>query len=461
MEKDQLYPEDFLRKMRDLLQEEEYSLLIKALAQPPPVSIRLNPFKKTDCFKDLEPVPWCSGGYYLPSRPVFTTDPIFQAGGYYVQEASSMFIEQVINSLHVKNKNLSVLDLSAAPGGKSTHLLSLLSSDSLLVSNEVIRSRVNVLEENLVKWGCSNYIVTNNDPADFTRLSESFDIILVDAPCSGEGMFRKDKEAALHWDPENINVCVSRQERILSNILPSLKSGGFLIYSTCTWNEEENESNIINLMLKEEFSSLRIPLNPEWGIKESQTVVNDNKLYTYRFFPHKLKGEGFTISCIQKAGASENQPEARVKRAKVTLVSANDRGVVQKWISNPENFEFIIINDYVFAIKKSYFNKFLHYKDNLYIKAAGLKMGKIIRNDLIPSHELAQSIEISSAIPAIELQLKEAINYLRKDQINIDTGNVQGWSIVKYKGLNLGWIKILNNRINNYFPVEQRIRMQA
>ena len=313
MEKDQLYPEDFLRKMRNLMQEDEYALFIKALAQPAPVSIRLNPFKKTDCFKDSEQVPWCSEGYYLPARPVFTTDPIFQAGGYYVQEASSMFIEQVINNLHAKNKDLSVLDLSAAPGGKSTHLLSLLSSDSLLVSNEVIRSRVNILEENLVKWGCSNYIVTNNDPADFTRLPDSFDIILVDAPCSGEGMFRKDKEAPLQWSPDNINVCVSRQERILSNILPSLKEGGFLIYSTCTWNEEENESNIRNLLLKENFSSLRIPLNPQWGIKESKTGINDNILYTYRFYPHKLKGEGFTISCIQKAGASENQHETRIK----------------------------------------------------------------------------------------------------------------------------------------------------
>ena len=461
MEKDQLYPEDFLRKMRKLIQEEEYSLFIKALAQPASVSIRLNPFKKTDCFKDLEQVPWCSEGYYLPERPVFTTDPIFQAGSYYVQEASSMFIEQVINSLHMKNKNLSVLDLSAAPGGKSTHLLSLLSSDSLLVSNEVIRSRVNILEENLVKWGCSNYIVTNNDPADFTRLSDSFDIILVDAPCSGEGMFRKDKEAPLQWSPDNINVCVSRQERILSNILPSLKEGGFLIYSTCTWNEEENESNLRNILLKENYSSLRIPLNPQWGIEESQKVVNDKILYTYRFYPHKLKGEGFTISCIQKAGASENQHETKIKKSKLTLASANDKRAVQKWISNPDNFEFIIINDHVFAIKKSYYNKFLHFKDNLYIKAAGLKMGKIIRNDLIPSHELAQSIEISPTIPAIEVELKEAINYLRKAEISINTGNIQGWSIVKYKGLNLGWIKVLNNRINNYFPVEQRIRMQA
>ncbi|MES1226926.1 MAG: RsmB/NOP family class I SAM-dependent RNA methyltransferase, partial [Bacteroidota bacterium] len=177
-------------------------------------------------------VPWSSNGYYLSERPSFTTDPLFHAGAYYVQEASSMFLEEAVKQTCDLSKPLKVLDLCAAPGGKSTLLQSIISNESLLISNEVIKSRVNILSENITKWGAANVVVTNNDPKDFQRLPEYFDLIVIDAPCSGSGLFRKDPEAITEWSSDNVMLCSQRQQRILADILPCLKPGGILIYST-------------------------------------------------------------------------------------------------------------------------------------------------------------------------------------------------------------------------------------
>ncbi|MDQ3193298.1 MAG: rRNA methyltransferase [Bacteroidota bacterium] len=459
MEKEQGYPEEFLNRMQ-LLLNEEYPLFIKALEQPAPVSVRVNPYKNTNEFENMEKIPWTSCGFYLDKRPVFTIDPVFQAGGYYVQEASSMFLEQVLNHLDLKSNTHTLLDLSAAPGGKSTHLLSLMSSESLLVANEVIKSRVGVLDENIIKWGCSNFVVTNNDPADFTGLKDFFDVILIDAPCSGEGMFRKDYQASKHWSLSNVDLCCSRQERIINDVIPALKPGGYLIYSTCTWNEQENEKNLINIISNHDFSSIRIPIKEQWGIKETINR-NENLIYSYRFYPHKVKGEGFFISCLQKPANSVRIVKSKVKKPKITMASAKEKYILEKWLNNPDNFEFVIINEQFFAIKKSYFENFFQLKASLYIKSAGLNMGKIIREELIPSHELALSIEIANNVQGIELDYETAIKYLRKVDVSMQTHSMQGWTLVKHKGLNLGWIKVLKNRINNYFPKELRIRMEV
>ncbi|HET6244746.1 MAG: rRNA methyltransferase [Bacteroidetes bacterium] len=460
MEKEQTYPVEFLLRM-ELLLGDEYPEFLKALDQPAPVSVRVNPYKNNELFVNSERIPWCKDGYYLATRPVFTIDPVFQAGGYYVQEASSMFLEQVITHLELKQRNITVLDLSAAPGGKSTHLLSLLSKESLLVANEVIKSRVSVLEENIVKWGCSNFVITNNDPSDFTELTGFFDVILVDAPCSGEGMFRKDKQASKHWNPSNVDLCVSRQNRIINDILPALKPDGYLIYSTCTWNEQENENNIKNIVGSNDLSSVRIPLQKQWGVVETKTDVDNELIYSYRFYPHKLNGEGFFISCLKKAGINDEVYGKKIKKSQIPFASVKDKNVIAKWLTYPDNFEFLIINEQLFAIKKTYFENFLQLKGSLYLKSAGLNMGKVIRDELIPSHDLALSVEIASDVPFIELDLKQAIDYLRKVDIVLETSTMQGWVIVKYKGLSLGWVKVLKNRINNYFPKELRIRMQV
>src|SRR5579859_2899526 len=219
---------------------------LSAHHHPAPTSIRINSHKSNS--KNHERIPWTDFGYYLEQRPSFTLDPVFHGGAYYVQEASSMFLEQAVKQTVDLSQALQVLDLCAAPGGKSTHLLSLLNDQSLLVSNETIRSRATVLAENMQKWGHDNVVVTNNDPDDFRPLEGFFDLIVVDAPCSGEGLFRKDASAASEWSEEQVDLCALRQRRILNQVWPSLKANGILVYCTCTYNEKENEENLIWLV---------------------------------------------------------------------------------------------------------------------------------------------------------------------------------------------------------------------
>ncbi len=221
-----LYPEAFLSRMQALLNT-EYPDFIKSLDTPAPTSIRLNPGKVSDAFVETDNIPWCNEGKYLAERPSFTFDPLFHAGAYYVQEASSMFLEEVWKQVNPENIPVRVLDLCAAPGGKSTHLLSLMSDDSLLVSNELIQARNKVLQQNILKWGNANCIVTQNKPDDFTALPDYFDVILIDAPCSGEGLFRKDKDAITEWSEKNVAMCAFRQKEILTSAMLCLKPGAF------------------------------------------------------------------------------------------------------------------------------------------------------------------------------------------------------------------------------------------
>ena len=265
---------------RSLMQEQlppgEAHLLLAAQDTPPPVSIRLNPRKTANAFPGTEEVPWCPNGRYLPQRPSFTADPLFHAGAYYVQEASGMALWQLKPFLQTINAPR-VLDACAAPGGKSTLLLDIMPEDGLLVSNEIIRSRVPVLAENLARWGCSNVVVSQNDPASFSGLPDYFDLIAVDAPCSGEGMFRKDPEARKEWSPAHVEFCAQRQRRILNDLWPALKPGGLLLYSTCTFNRKEDEDQVAWLC---DTLGAKLILGPQ------------------KYMPHKVKGEGFFMALV-------------------------------------------------------------------------------------------------------------------------------------------------------------------
>jgi 16S rRNA C967 or C1407 C5-methylase (RsmB/RsmF family) len=249
-------PKSFVERMQGQLGQ-AYTRFEQALQEPAPVSIRLNR-RKLPITPLLNPVPWTDSGHYLPERPLFTLDPRLHAGAYYVQEASSMFLEQALRQTVELSQPLQVLDLCGAPGGKSTHIASLLTEDSLLVANEVIRSRASILAENVTKWGSGNVLVTSNDPRDFGRLPAFFDVMVVDAPCSGEGMFRKDVQAIQEWSEENVKLCAQRQQRILLDVWEALKPGGTFIYSTCTWNEAENECNMAWLAEQENAQSLSL-----------------------------------------------------------------------------------------------------------------------------------------------------------------------------------------------------------
>ncbi len=413
-------------------------------------------------FKIEGAVPWTSSGFYLPERPSFTLDPLFHAGVYYVQEASSMFIEEALKQTADLSKPLKILDLCAAPGGKSTLIQSVISKDSLLISNEVIKPRVNILAENITKWGAANTIVTNNDPRDFQRLQNYFDVIVVDAPCSGSGLFRKDPNAINEWSENNVALCAQRQQRILADIFPSLKPGGVLIYSTCSYSQEEDEVIADWLVGELKFGSLALKVDKEWGIVE--TVSGKQKAFGYRFYPDKVKGEGFFIAAFKKAFGEKEMLEVtshpstslRTKVKNKGSFAPKDIEILKPYLANTEEFFFIKQHEEVIAIPVHLEEDLARIQSALYIKKAGVTLGTIIRNELIPAHDLAISTIINASLPKLEVDKQTALQYLRKEEIKIET-DFKGWVLLTYSALPIGWVKIMANRINNYYPKGWRI----
>jgi 16S rRNA C967 or C1407 C5-methylase (RsmB/RsmF family) len=421
-----------------------------ALEDAPPVSIRINPSKISD--HQGANVPWSTFGRYLPERPTFTLDPLLHAGAYYVQEASSMFLEEACRQSLDLTRSLNVLDLCAAPGGKSTHLLSVISKDSLLISNEVIRSRAAVLAENIQKWGHPNVIVTNNDPENFQRLPGFFDAIVLDAPCSGEGLFRKDPAALDQWSLKNVDLCASRQRRILHDVWPALKSGGIVIYSTCTYNEHENLRNM--QWLKSEFDpdfiALKIP--ESWKIE----TVEGGEVMGYQFFPQNVRGEGFFLSVMRKKG---DAGEVRVKsKDMLHYPSRIQREQFASWVHTPETKVFLLHNQTVKMFPAHKQGELQRVLNNLNVIVAGTAVLEIMRNKFIPDHALALSTEINKEnFNRIDLNRDDAIRYLRKDTTTLDAPI--GFALIEFEGLGLGWVNVLQNRVNNLYPAAWRIRM--
>ncbi len=421
-----------------------------SLEQTPPVSIRYNPAKSGQ--QSGEAVGWCNAGRYLPERPSFTLDPRLHAGIYYVQEASSMFLEQgIIQSINLK-KPLNVLDLCAAPGGKSTHMLSLLSRESLLISNEVIRSRASILSENLQKWGHENTIVTNNDPSDFQNLPDFFDLIVVDAPCSGEGLFRKEPEAMNEWSSKNAELCTLRQRRILNDVWPSLKPGGILIYSTCTYNEKENIENLGWCKTQHELDFIKLEIKKEWSIEE---IEKENAI-GYQLFPHKVRGEGFFMGVMRKKG----NPTSSL-RAKDTLNYPSKVQIkeLSQWMKSPETQSFFLHNRTVRILPVNKFTELQIALNRLNVLTAGTAVAEIMRNKYVPDHGFSLSIQLRKEnFNCISLDKDQALEYLRKNNFVMDLSQ-PGFSMVEFEGLPLGWVNILPNRFNNLYPATWRIRM--
>lgn len=430
---------------------EEWPAFESSHQQPSFTSIRLNPAKQKPY--DLTKIAWTDFGYFLPERPSFTLDPTFHAGTYYVQEASSMFLEQALKQTVDLTKPLRVLDLCAAPGGKSTHLLSLLNQESLLVSNEVIRSRASILSENIQKWGHANVVVTNNDPKDFQRLNGFFDVMVVDAPCSGEGLFRKDPKAMEEWSEDNVALCAQRQQRILADVWPALKQDGILIYCTCTYNEKENEENIGWLIhnSKLKIQSLRVEHNNDWGVEE----IVKNGMYGYRFFPHKVKGEGFFISVLRKKDEAE-EVTMRTK-TQLPLVSKKIAERVNEWLLNPH--QLILLDDLIVALPEQFRTEINWLANNLSVVTQGTAVATLKHEKLIPEHAVALSLELNrDQFVQIELSLDQALAYLRKETPLIGEGQ-KGFALVTYQNHPLGWVNLLGNRINNLYPANWRVRM--
>lgn len=407
---------------KQLFGEERYNIFFKGLQQSSSVSIRLNPFKTSETIQianSFEPIPiaWCKEGFYLNVRPNFTFDPLFHAGAYYVQEASSMFLSHVLR--HLVRKPVALLDLCAAPGGKTTCARTAIKEGSIVFSNEPINKRAQILAENVQKFGHSDVVVTNNYPMDYKKSKLEFDVIVADVPCSGEGMFRKDPQAISEWSEQNVVNCRQLQRSIIADIWENLKPGGLLIYSTCTFNALENEENVAWILNEYDAQLLEVPTEKTWNITGSlinNPLGEDKPFPVYRFIPGFTQGEGLFMAIIKKGGTSINlEPNA------------------EKLVAE--------------ANKK------------LKIMAHGVKQGIIKGKKIIPDHSLALAINGDrSSYPNVEIDYETAIKYLRHEAIMLSAVVPKGIVTLTYRGHAIGFANNLGNRANNLYPQEWRIK---
>lgn len=448
-------PLDFQHLMINDLGKEEFDQLAEALSLPAPTSVRINTDKakkeELPILDNTESVPWCKNGYYLPERPQFTFDPLFHAGCYYVQEASSMFLAHVLQQ-YVKEP-VKALDLCAAPGGKSTLALSLLPQGSLLIANEAMRQRANILAENITKWGNPNCIVTNNYAEDFQAFSNVFDLIICDAPCSGEGMFRKDLNSIDEWSLANVEVCWKRQRDIVSNIWHTLKKGGLFIYSTCTYNKKEDEENVAWIAETLGAEILSCFPAPDWSLTATNT----------HFYPHRMKGEGFFISILRKKSTDEDTPivhrKKKEKKDRKNTSVPKTPTELKSWLTSHENFSIFEEKDSFYAFPTEHLDLYRIAKNDLKMLHAGIELATLKGKNLQPSQNLAMSYALNKdAFPIIEADEQQAIAYLRTEALQLPSDTPKGYVLICYQGHPLGFAKNIGNRANNLYPTEWRIR---
>ena len=463
-------PADFEALMREQLGREEYEALAEALVADPVVSVRLNSRKPGGVFASAEPVPWCPEGRYLSLRPQFTLDPLLHAGCYYVQEASSMFISHLLRTYLPEQSGLTCLDLCAAPGGKSTAAISSLPEGSMLVSNEIDRKRARILSENIQKWGYPNVCVTANAPADFKGLHHTFDLIITDVPCSGEGMFRKDAGAIAEWNPAKVHECVALQRQILRDVWDCLKPGGLLVYSTCTFNVHENEEQLQFIIDELGADLLPISVEKTWNIHPALTGAFAPSVHTTdacRFMPHYTQGEGLFMAVLRKHTDNTVPDKRPYKKSlkKETGKQHNDRKsdssdeTLTRWLNLPvhlhENKDGSIR-----AIPKLLENLYnLLTENRLFILSAGIELGVRKGRDVQPAQALALSSALASdAFSTAELDIETALNYLRRESIVLPPSIPRGYVLLTYQQTPLGFVKNIGNRCNSLYPMEWRIR---
>jgi len=450
-----LLPEIFLQSLEGLPGYDR-TAFTEAHAQPAPVSLRLHPLKGAGLFADVSQVPWEPLGRYLPERPVFALDPLWHAGAYYVQEASSMLAGWAFDALFPEKKGLRVLDLCAAPGGKSTHLVSLLPPDALLLSNEVIRSRAGILAENATRWGYANHWVSSNDPVAFAQLPDFFDCLVVDAPCSGSGLFRKDPDAVEEWSLEAVTLCAQRQQRILYDAWPTLKPGGVLIYATCSYSFAEDEAVIDAFCRETEAKTISLSPPAEWGLVEVQT---ESGAQGFRCYPNRVLGEGFFLAALRKKEVSGKSIQ-REKKGR----SRHDAATWKKaaHLLQGEDWACLLAEDgkSFRAIPAIFEEDLARFQKTLYLRKAGINLGMPGAKEWIPDHALAVATALSADVPVAALSLEEALRYLRCEDPGI-APNQQGWLLAAYEGWGLGWMKAVKGRINNYLPRPLKLRLRG
>ncbi|MBO4465670.1 MAG: hypothetical protein J5748_03225 [Bacteroidales bacterium] len=372
----------------------------------PSVSIRLNPFKGC-AGPEGTPVPWSPYGRMLAERPVFTLDPLLHAGCYYVQDSSAMYVGHIFRKAleRLKAPGIRVLDLCAAPGGKTTDIAAslreALGDGFLLVANEVMRDRSRILSDNVAMWGDPNVMVTSVDPVAFAQFAGAFDIIVADVPCSGEGMFRKDPRAVEEWSEQNVQLCAARQKRILADVWPALRPGGILVYSTCTYEDAENDDNL-EWAASELGGSIIPPEDefPQYGVRLTR---HGNLLRA-----GEVPGEGQWVGSLIKSG--ESTPSRKADFAK------------------------------------------------LHPLRAGVPSGVEKGGKLIPDPDYALSLAFRGEYPVIELTRQQALEYLHHDPLRFPDAP-RGFCCVAFEGHPLGFVNNLGTRCNTLHPLARRILM--
>ena len=448
----------FIEQIRELLPASENEALITALGESDPsVAVRINPDKNVSVPENVERVPWCKHGFYLPERPAFTFDPMLHAGSYYVQDASSMFLSYVIDKLTEDFVPERYLDLCAAPGGKTTTALSALPQSTMVVANEIMNNRAQILRENIIKWGNARCVVTYNDSAAYSKLTHFFDIIAADVPCSGEGMMRKDEEAVTQWSPALVKECAERQREIVANAWQALRPGGYFIYSTCTFNRQENEE-IVEYMVSE-FGAESIDLNvpAEWNI---HPAIN-SPIHGYHFFPHRTRGEGLFLAVVRKP---DDEPRKHLradnkKKSKKESLSQIP-AAVKEWLNTNKTFKYTTAGDSIYAFPEDFAEELAILQEKLRVIHFGVELATMKGRDVIPAQALAVCARLhETAFPRYTVDYATAIAFLRGESISLNTPDTpRGYVLVEYNGLALGFVKNLGNRANNLYPKEWRIK---
>ncbi len=448
-------PVAFTERMRKQLGVEEAEHLFEALDSASPVAVRLNPAKcgEVGVWSSGEAIAWSKWGRKLGERPSFTLDTAFHAGAYYVQEAASQFIDHIISQEDLRGKR--VLDMCSAPGGKTTIYSTAVGEEGLVVANEYVRSRANVLADNVRKWGMGNVLVTNNAPEHIAQFEGWFDVVAVDAPCSGEGMFRKEEAAREDWSEEAVKMCAARQLSIVREAWQSLKEGGLFIYSTCTFNEEEDEG-VLRTFIEEKGDvfepSQSVDIEDTWGIVKGEVGA----FQTFRFFPHRTDSEGLFVAVARKAeSTTQRTPKSRKKV--MQEVDKTSRQELVRWLQAADRHTFAVVADTIYAYRTEQYKAVQALSEGLTAIYSGVAMGQIFKGKLKPDWALSQYVGLRrESVATEELDETRALDYLRKRDIAVGD-MVEGINLVTHEGRALGFVKRVGARCNNLYPNSLKI----
>ncbi|MDE6110225.1 MAG: hypothetical protein K2F72_08095 [Muribaculaceae bacterium] len=432
---------EFVESLAEL--GEAYADLPEALDGEPEVSVRVNAAKGARPTAGLDPVAWCPGGFYLPAREAFTFDPTLHQGLYYVQDASSMALAAVAAQVAAAEggRPLRWLDACAAPGGKTTAIAAELPESSVLVANEFDPRRFGSLVENVAKWGDPRVACVRGDAVRFGRMAGAFDVVSADVPCSGEGMMRKDAEAAAQWSPALVADCARTQWRIVEALWQALRPGGTFIYSTCTFNRRENEEIVTRMV--EEFGAegMAVPA------LERPEVVRGiaSPVPCYRFIPGRLRGEGLFLCVLRKPG---DAPVAQLRPARDERIDSNVAAAISSWLEGDYRLR-TEPDGSVYALPRS--------AAALVPDARGQHVATVKGRDILPAQAVTLSTALrSEAFHRAEVDYPTALAYLRREAVAID-GAPRGIVLLQYGGRPLGFVKNLGNRANNLYPQAWRI----